>query len=78
MKLGAHAHNNMGIRTSSMGDVYPYIVYATGNPHSPAGVVWRVMQAGGAELPGCWNTAAGAEAQAARWKELDELERVEL
>ena len=79
MKLGPHAHNNMGIRTSSMGSHYPYIVVAMGDPnipyHKPDGLCWRIRKPDGSYSSATWATSRGAEAQARLWRELDELDK---
>lgn len=74
MKLGAHAHNNMGIRTSSMGELYPYIIVAKGNPHA-GGIRWHIQHAGSSKLSSAsFERCRDAEALARRWLELDRLE----
>lgn len=67
MKLGAHLSNNMGVRSTSCDDLFPYIVFAKGSPHDEEGVSWYVRNPQGEES-GPFARAAHAFRYGMEWK----------
>lgn len=64
-----HTADGSGLRGHSVGDVYPYIVYAKG---IPGNLRWHVMHSGGWHCQADWPTAKQAYEWAAICKHDDD------
>lgn len=56
-----HLASNGGLRGHSVGESFPYIVVAQGNPNSPEGIKWNVRAPHGLNVAEGYDTAQQAE-----------------
>ena len=66
-----HSTVHLGLRGHSVGEHYPYVVVAIGNPHTTEGVRWEVQRPDGSVTAMHYAKAYLAENLALMFKEID-------